>query len=569
MLDTTLATEFIPGTNLKGDVVGANWSYLLPNRELDQIVCLGAPPIATLVTLSRVGRDVAVLCEKAREGQQIGEASRRRGRSNIRTLAADGGAALPFPDSVVDLLIADARGARRLFRDHALLAEIRRVLKPSGLIYCEPRGLGDQTRDGADAPLLLDGFGTPQFFWLTPRGGEMQTAVPLRDAQTIRYFYRQSLYSPSLRLRPLRRAEQFLQKRNLFSSFMQRTGMLVGGRDAGLDERPPQYLRSLAQNAGIDLDRHRWGLSARSRFNSRKVLFFLFDHSSDSPEYIVKLTRDSAFNARLENECDALQLLHAQGLGAQGVLPRVAFFGHHSNLAVVGETAIVGTQFRVRTRATADCPYARSAIDWLIDLGAATADRKAASPLQVAEGLEVLFNRFAQLYQLAPADRDFLSEQIGIIAGSHIALPLVFQHGDPGTWNVMVRDDGQSVFLDWEAAERRGMPLWDLFYFIRSFAMSVARASGKQDSLNVFVQQFITEATLSPLLIEATERYCTRSGVPKQLVAPLFYTCWMHRALKEVTRLPAAGLERGHYVNLLRLCIEHRNAPVFRSLFSL
>jgi len=565
MLDTTLATEFIPGTNLQGDVVGANWSYLLPNRELDQIVCLGAPPIASVMTLARIGRDVAVLSADARASQQIGAASRRQGRSNVRVLAASG--ALPFADGVVDLLlIADARGTQRLFRDQALQAEIRRVLKPTGLIYCEPHGLGEQA---ADAPKLLNGFGTPQLFWITPRVGEMQTAVPLQDAETTKYFYRYSLYSPSLRLRPLRRAEQFLRKRNLFSSLMQRTGMLVGGPTAGLDERPPQYLRTLAQHSDIDLDQHRWGLSARSRFNSRKVLFFLFAQSSDEPEYIVKLTRDAAYNARLENECHALRLLQARGLSAHGALPEVVFFGHHSDLAIVGETAINGTQFRARTKATADCPYARSAIDWLIDLGATTADPTAATPLHVAERLEVLFNRFTQHYQLAPSDRDFLTEQIALIAGSPAILPLVFQHGDSGVWNVMVRDDGVSVFLDWEAAEPQGMPLWDLFYFIRSFAMSVARTAGKQDSLSVFRQQFITDAPLSPLLIEATARYCARSGVPTQLVAPLFYTCWMHRALKEVTRLSAARLEHGHYVNLLRLCIEQRNAPVFRELFSL
>jgi SAM-dependent methyltransferase len=565
MLDTTLATEFVPGTNLQGDVVGANWSYLLPSRELDQIVCLGAPPIAAVMTLARLGRDVAVVSADARANQAIDAAGRRQGRSNVRVLATDG-AALPFADGSVDLLhIADARGVQRLFHDQAVQAEIRRVLKPAGLIYCEPPGLGQP----ADAPKLPDGFGAPQLFWITPRIGEMQTAVPLHDAETTRYFYRHSLYSPALRMRPLRRAEQFLRKRNLFSGLMQRTGMLVGGAAAGLDERAPQYLRTLAQSANIDLDRHRWGLSARSRFNSRKVLFFLFAQSSDEPEYIIKLTRDAAYNARLENECHALRLLQARGLSAGGALPEVIFFGNHSELAIVGETAINGAQFRARSKATVDCPYARSAIDWLIDLGAATADPAAATPLHVAERLELLFNRFAQHYQLAPADRDFLTEQLALIAGSQAVLPLVFQHGDAGVWNVMVRPDGVSVFLDWEAAEPQGLPLWDLFYFIRSFAMSVARTAGKQDSLSVFRQQFITEAPLSPLLIEATKRYCARSGVPTQLVAPLFYTCWMHRALKEVTRLPVARLERGHYVNLLRLCIEQRNAPALRSLFSL
>jgi hypothetical protein len=54
--------------------------------------------------------------------------------------------------------------------------------------------------------------------------------------------------------------------------------------------------------------------------------------------------------------------------------------------------------------------------------------------------------------------------------------------------------------------------------------------------------------------------------VPGELIEPLFYTCWMHRALKESTRLTAGNLERGHYFSVLSACIEHAEAllPLFR-----
>jgi hypothetical protein len=42
----------------------------------------------------------------------------------------------------------------------------------------------------------------------------------------------------------------------------------------------------------------------------------------------------------------------------------------------------------------------------------------------------------------------------------------------------------------------------------------------------------------------------------------------MHRALKESTRLPKADLQKGTYFNLLRRCIERRNAPALKSLFA-
>ena len=69
-----------------------------------------------------------------------------------------------------------------------------------------------------------------------------------------------------------------------------------------------------------------------------------------------------------------------------------------------------------------------------------------------------------------------------------------------------------------------------------------------------------------PELIAATERYRERVDVPAELVEPLFYTCWMHRALKESTRLAAGNLERGHYFSVLNACIEQREA--LAALFS-
>jgi hypothetical protein len=68
MLETTLATEFEPGTNIKGGVVaGASWAFALPSLELERVVCLGPPPEATLRTLAELGRRVLIICTRRRQ----------------------------------------------------------------------------------------------------------------------------------------------------------------------------------------------------------------------------------------------------------------------------------------------------------------------------------------------------------------------------------------------------------------------------------------------------------------------------------------------------------------------
>jgi hypothetical protein len=299
------------------------------------------------------------------------------------------------------------------------------------------------------------------------------------------------------------------------------------------------------------------------------VLFFLFNSAKQQPEYVAKMTRAAALNPRLENECHALRLLREKGVGDRETLPQVAFFGHHKELAIVGETVIEGMPFEQQTNATTDCPYARAAIDWLIDLGAATADVRAARPAQAAEGLDQLYRRFIEIYAVPDEQRAFLSAQLATIRQFEGGFPLVFQHGDPGTWNVMVTPSGRIAFLDWEAAEPAGMPLWDLFYLMRAYGVLASRRLGIRDMTEGFAEQYLHDTPISAMLVESTRRACDRIGLVSSLVAPLFYTCWMHRSLKEATRLERSNLERGHYISLLRMCINRRDTPALQRLFAI
>ncbi len=112
------------------------------------------------------------------------------------------------------------------------------------------------------------------------------------------------------------------------------------------------------------------------------------------------------------------------------------------------------------------------------------------------------------------------------------------------------------------------MPLWDLFYFLRSYCAEAARSDHIYDRMEAFTVYFLRSPKLRPLIVDSVRSYVERVGLPVAAVEPLFYTCWMHRALKEATLLDVHKVHKGHYVNLLRLCIEQRDTPLLRQLFS-
>lgn len=104
------------------------------------------------------------------------------------------------------------------------------------------------------------------------------------------------------------------------------------------------------------------------------------------------------------------------------------------------------------------------------------------------------------------------------------------------------------------------MPLWDLFYFFRSYAVWAARRSGSRGTIEPVANALLGPSALQRVMIDAVDRSCERIGLDPALTWPLFVTCWMHRAVKESTRLAPQRLAAGSYVRLLRRCLQERGS---------
>jgi hypothetical protein len=510
VLANTRATAFSAATNLRGDAAGAAWTFLLPTLEFETALCIGAPSAATLRAISRLGAEVIVACRRRR---------------------APAPSAAPATARRIDVAAAfiDSAGPRATWLIGA----------------------------GTGSPRVAASLGSAHILRLTPARGDVYTAGAENDGAALAYLDR--VAAPDAR--PQGRA-----RRALGMAGGSRRGALAiaGGHGARLTA--PAYVRAIARAAGVALDHHRAGVVVPSEYASRKALLFLFRDEEPQPEFVVKLTRDPAHNPRLENEWRALGWLRDAGLDHPGVVPRPAFFGHHAGLAVLGESAVAGARFREHTTARADCAMARRAAEWLVELAAATAKRPADNRAAGA-ALRAVLARFDGLYRLTDAHRRRLQGHVDAIEAAASPMPLVMQHGDPGVWNLLVSDDGRPAFLDWEAAERAGMPLWDLFYFMRSFAVTVSRAAGVRSSMAGVRRQLFEDRPVNQMLVALVERHCEQLGLDRRLVEALFVTCWMHRALKEATRLPASRLHSGHYVKLVRLSLDEHQAPGLRRLF--
>lgn len=547
-----------PGAIRRRSLAAADWRFLLPELRYERVLFVGTPKPGVLRALAEQAGHLTVLAPAFPGGDPpVGESS----PSDVTYVVADPRRPLPLRDGAFDLLV-DAGGRR----DASLPErEVRRLLTPAGVSYRETRGSGRGLTHGsrnADAAGV-----THSVLWTVRRGGGLRVAVPVEDANTAgRYLVGSVLYGVSRRGRILHRASTVLARLGVLHHALPGRGVIRHGPE-GQDRRAFAYAWRAAESAGIDLRGYRGAFFARGDYDSNKAALFLFPPGGVEPEIILKMTRSAEYNGRLRAEHDALVTLERAGYVEPSTYPRALFFDDSSGLAIQAQQVVPGTPFRIATTGAPDCPLVRSGIDWITTVGTRSAEHAGVDAGLFGEWLLRLLDRYETTCAPEPEVRSFLRSSVGRLVSSGGSVPLVFRHGDAGTWNLLRRDDGGIAFLDWEASEPAGPPLWDLFDFLRSAGIWMARKAGERDREDSYRRRFLQRTATSELQREAVERYARATGLEGALIEPIFLTCWVHRALREAAWSGGAP-DEGQYTMLLRLFIENRRSPGIAWMFS-
>jgi hypothetical protein len=514
ILAVARAAHYDIGGNRKGSTTGATWSLLLPRLPLGRIAVLGS----------------------------AGPAARKR-LEELARLSFDG---LPV-DERFDVIWLTPGG------NHAAAdrAALRARLTDSGLVV-------DERPDPRAAPAA-----DAARFRVLRRGGDTLVATPLAYPVVETWLRSHGLAGPAtsgMRDRLRRQASAVLRGSRPVSRPEWGFLDLIG--QPGL-ARPPRYLLDLAATAGHDVSLCAWGLAAAGPYRTQKVLVPLFAPGTRTPEIIVKLARHPSVNGRLQVELDGLRRLATAAETIRERVPAVQFSGTHAGLLLVGESVLDGAPYRAPQMERH--ALAADAVAWITELGVQTA--APVDPGEAAAALDDLVEAYVAADGPGRALAGALRTQVERIRRHRGPFPCVVQHGDPGTWNLVAMPGDRTGFLDWENHEDRGMPLWDLFYLLRSLAVGSVPRRPLERRLGHVERAFLDASERTPFIVEAVRRYCAQVGVADELVEPLFHLGWMFQALKEVTRLAPGRLGEGHFYALLRRGLERRADGTLDSLF--
>jgi len=299
----------------------------------------------------------------------------------------------------------------------------------------------------------------PQLLW---QGTDGSFAIASRIGLASRYF---ALRHPL----PARRIFRRLQKRTSRIAALARVELLdaLGRSSKPAGSTPPWWVDAAA--SALQSEVADWLMLSGSN-SGDKSIGFLFSRGALYPNAVAKIASAPPAVARVERGYCALEQLAAIGATKRGLAPEplAIVAGGNGEIASI-ESAVrgawldgvlrPGTEMRVLDRVT----------DWLIDLAVLTRgpERDDAWALLFGEVVDRFRENVAGL-----VDEGLLEAACSSIAAVK-RIPTVFEHHDCAPWNFYVTHDERLVAFDWDNANPRGIPGFDLVQALGHVAFSV------------------------------------------------------------------------------------------------
>ena len=268
---------------------------------------------------------------------------------------------------------------------------------------------------------------------------------------------------------------------------------------------------------------------------SAHVIFFILAKGGADLLLVVKIPRLPGDTRHLDREVANLRLVHTARTGGFDSIPRVVAYEDYEDSRLLIETALAGQTMSPTLVRRQPKACIQTVLAWLIELHLATAKCSDDVANWYTCLAERPLDRFETAFPLDAEETRLISRTRQLAAPLHDArVPLVFEHGDLSSPNILLQQDGRPGIVDWELAEPQGLPAVDLFFFLTYVALAQQRARKLRDDLAAFHQAFFgSTAWARPHLV----RYAERLQLPPRMLRALFVLCWSRYMTNLVMRL--------------------------------
>jgi aminoglycoside phosphotransferase len=296
-------------------------------------------------------------------------------------------------------------------------------------------------------------------------------------------------------------------------------------------------LRELGSPSGLT------SVLATPRFQaSAHLIFFVLRPQNSRPILVAKVPRIPGDTSRLDIEVKNLQAVHASRPSGFDSIPRIIIYEDYLGNRLLVETALTSPTMRQSVVRSQPEVCIAAVFNWLIDLQKPSA-QISSNDNWMARLAERPLQKFEEWIPVNSVEKSLLQrtrECCHLIDAK--SLPLVIEHGDLSSPNILMNDQNQIGVVDWELAEPRGLPVVDLFFFLTYIAFSLQKASKKPEYLHAFKRAFFGRQCWT---IPHITKYCDALKISSEALRPLFVVCWARYVAGLVQRLKQHENQQG------------------------
>jgi len=210
---------------------------------------------------------------------------------------------------------------------------------------------------------------------------------------------------------------------------------------------------------------------------SGHVVAFVLANEKPAPILVVKVPRLRGNNQRLDREADNLHHVQNARNGGFDSIPRLIANEDFHGYRLLIETAVQGQTMKPAMVRRLPEKCLQAVYHWLVELNLTTVTSSKYEFDWFARLVDTPLDDFQRLLpRLSGENR--LIERTRTIARTlqQSGIPLLFEHGDLSSPNILIEGEAKVGVVDWELANPKGLPVVDLFFFLTYMAFAQAAA---------------------------------------------------------------------------------------------
>ncbi|MDO8209845.1 hypothetical protein [Conexibacter sp. CPCC 206217] len=247
--------------------------------------------------------------------------------------------------------------------------------------------------------------------------------------------------------------------------------------------------------------------------------YFLFKPGASKPSWVLKFSPNHSDPDPFLSDKRGHDLIADVGGAITQHTPSLVGISVDGPRPLTVETAALGAPLVYWLRSSGNAARKRAVVEavarWLIQIS-----KESAVPGGIAEPLAAL--GFPEgIVEETGAD-------VAVLKARVVGVPAVVEHKDLDPTHVLVDGSAFNV-IDWEEAQRHGLPLADLAFFL---AQALPILDGELDDpaigrRDAFARLFRGDSASAPLLFQLVREGCDALGLAPETVGPLLSLTWL------------------------------------------